>query len=70
LRIHGLPQEYWRHKIFFAIANSVGTPICSDVASYKPMVDRSFGQFARVLVDMDVTTTLKSSKKRICASKG
>jgi hypothetical protein len=43
LRIHGLPQEYWHSRIFFAIANSVGTPICTDVASAKPMIERSFG---------------------------
>jgi len=29
--------------------------ICTDAASSKPMVERTFGQFARVLVDMDVT---------------
>lgn len=55
IRIHGLSQEYWRPKILFAIANSVGTPICTDPASTKPMVDRTFGHFARVLVDMDLT---------------
>jgi hypothetical protein len=26
IRIHGLSQEYWRPKILFAIASSVGTP--------------------------------------------
>jgi hypothetical protein len=55
IRIHGLSQEYWRPKILFAIANSVGTPICTDSASTKPLVDRTFGHFARVLVDMDLT---------------
>jgi hypothetical protein len=25
VRIYGLPQEYWRPKIFFAIASSAGT---------------------------------------------
>jgi len=28
LKIHGLSQEYWRKRIIFAIASSVGTPIC------------------------------------------
>lgn len=59
LRIYGLSQEYWRPKILFAIANSVGTPICTDSASSKPMIDRTFGQFVRILVDMDVTQTLR-----------
>jgi hypothetical protein len=43
----------------FAIANSVGTPICTYFASAKPMIERTFGQYARVLVDMDVTQTLR-----------
>lgn len=59
VRLHGLPQEYWRPRIFFAIANSVGTPICTDSASTKPMIDRTFGQYARVLVDMDITKDLR-----------
>jgi len=59
LRIYGLSQEYWRPKILFAIANSVGTPICTDSASSKPMIDRTFGQFVRILVDKDVTRTLR-----------
>lgn len=59
VRIYGLPQEYWRPKILFAIANSAGTPICTDAASTKPMMERTFGQFARVLVDMDVTQELR-----------
>ena len=59
VRVHGLPQEYWRPKILFAIASSAGTPICTDAASAKPMIERTFGQFARVLVDMDVTQTLR-----------
>jgi hypothetical protein len=59
VRIHGLPQEYWRPRILFVIASSVGTPICTDAALAKPMIERTFGQFARVLVDMDVTQTLR-----------
>lgn len=59
VRIYGLPQEYWRPRILFAIANSAGTPICTDAASTKPMMERTFGQFARVLVDMDVTQELR-----------
>lgn len=59
VRIYGLAQEYWRPRILFAIAGSVGTPICTDSASSKPMIERSFGQFARVLVDMDISQTLR-----------
>jgi len=54
LRIYGLSQEYWRPKILFAIASSVGTPICTDQATSKSRFDREFGHFARVLVDMDL----------------
>jgi len=59
IRIHGLSQEFWRPKILFAIANVVGTPISTDAASSKPMVERTFGQFARVLVDMDLSQDLR-----------
>ncbi|AES97134.1 hypothetical protein MTR_5g045890 [Medicago truncatula] len=48
LTVHDL--EYWRPRIFFAIASSVGTPVCTDSASSKPMIERTFSQFARVLV--------------------
>ena len=54
LRIYGLLQEYWRPKILFAIANSVGTPICTDQVTNKPMFEREFGHLSRVLVDMDL----------------
>jgi hypothetical protein len=59
LQIHGLSQEYWRPKILFAIAGSVGTPICTDIASAKPMIERTFGQYARVLVDLDISQPLR-----------
>jgi len=55
VRIYGLEQEYWRPKNFFVIASSVGTPICTNSASTKPMIEKTFGQYVRVLVDMDVT---------------
>lgn len=59
VRIYGLSQEYWRKKILFAIASSVGTPICTDSISGKPMIERTFGHFARVLVDMDLAQQLR-----------
>ncbi|XP_058761211.1 uncharacterized protein LOC131634557 [Vicia villosa] len=58
IRLFGLSQEYWRPRIVFAIASCVGTPICIDAASSKSRVDRTFGQYVRVLVDMDLTKTL------------
>ncbi|XP_058776574.1 uncharacterized protein LOC131650888 [Vicia villosa] len=54
IRIHGLSQEYWRPRIIFAIASSIGTPICIDSASNKSAFDRPFGHFVRVLVDLDM----------------
>jgi hypothetical protein len=59
VRFYGLSQEYWRPNILFAIASSVGTPICIDAVTAKPMMERTFGQFVRVLVDMDLTHSLR-----------
>jgi hypothetical protein len=59
VRLYGLAQEYWRPNILFAIASSIGTPICTDAIVAKPMFDRTFGQYARVLVDMDLSQTLR-----------
>jgi len=59
MRIYGLSQEYWRKKIIFAIASSVGTPICVDSVTSKPAIERTFGHHARVLVDLDVSNDLK-----------
>jgi hypothetical protein len=59
VRFYGLSQEYWRPNILFAIASSVGTPICIDAITAKPMMERTFGQFVRVLVDMDLSNPLR-----------
>jgi len=45
LRILGLGQEYWRPKILFAIASSVGNLICIDSVIGKSMFERTFGHF-------------------------
>lgn len=58
IRIHGLSQEYWRPIIPFAIASSIGTPICIDSASNKSAFERPFGNFVRILVDIDLTKEL------------
>lgn len=54
MRIFGLPQEYWRPRTIFSIAGSIGVPICLDDATNK----KTFGQFARVLVDIDLKGNL------------
>ncbi|MCH82656.1 hypothetical protein A2U01_0003467 [Trifolium medium] len=59
VRFYGLAQEYWRPKILFAIASSIRTPICTDAIVTKPMFDRTFGQYVRVLVDMDLSQTIR-----------
>ncbi|XP_058776082.1 uncharacterized protein LOC131650388 [Vicia villosa] len=58
IRIHGLSQEYWRPRILFSIASSIGTPICIDSASNKSAFERPFGHFVRILVDLDLTKEL------------
>jgi hypothetical protein len=59
VKIFGLSQEYWHKNILFTIAGSIGTPICMDSASAKPMYERTFGQFARILVDIDLLQPLR-----------
>ncbi|WJX25654.1 hypothetical protein P8452_14674 [Trifolium repens] len=59
VRIFGLSQEYWHKIILFTIAGSIGTPICIDSITAKPMHERTFGQFARVLVDIDLLQPLR-----------
>ncbi|KAK2388533.1 hypothetical protein QL285_062210 [Trifolium repens] len=58
IRIFGLSQEYWRQNILFAVASSIGIPICTDSFTNKPMLERTFGHYARVLVDVDLAQEL------------
>ncbi|MCI33137.1 NBS resistance protein, partial [Trifolium medium] len=51
IRIYELPQEYWRPRTLFEIAGGVGTPLMLDEATKN----RSFGHYARVLVDIDLS---------------
>lgn len=60
IRIYGLAQEYWRQKIIFAIAGAVGSPICTDSITNKPMIERSFGHYVRVLVDLNLTQKIRN----------
>lgn len=50
IRIIGLPQEYWRSKIIYAIARGIGVPSSLDDATSN----RTFGHYARILVDIDL----------------
>jgi hypothetical protein len=59
VRFYDLSQEYWHKNILFTIASSLGTPICTDAVTAKLMHERTFGQFARVLVDMDLSQPLR-----------
>jgi hypothetical protein len=59
VRFYGLAQEYWRPNIIFAIGSSLGTPICTDDVTAKPQFERTFGHYARVLIDMDLSQTLR-----------
>jgi hypothetical protein len=59
VRLLELPQEYWSHNILFAIASCLETPIILDAATSKCPLERSFGHFARVLIDIDLSTKLR-----------
>ncbi|MCI34005.1 defensin-like protein, partial [Trifolium medium] len=49
-----LPQEYWRQRTLFEIASEVDTPLALDDAT----LNRTFGHYARVLVDIDLSKHL------------
>jgi hypothetical protein len=59
VKIFGLSWEYWHNNILFTINGSIGTPICMDSASAKPMHERTFGQFVRILVYIDLLQPLR-----------
>jgi len=52
-----LPQEYWRKKTLFEIASGLGTPLTID----KATLSRKFGLYARVMVDVDLSSQLSDS---------
>ncbi|MCI08844.1 NADPH:quinone oxidoreductase-like, partial [Trifolium medium] len=54
IRIHGLAREYWRPTILFEIAGALGIPLALDEATMK----RTFGHFARVLIEVDLNSDL------------
>jgi hypothetical protein len=51
IRLMELPQEYWRQRTLFEIASAVGTPLALDESTNH----RTFGHYARVLVDIDLS---------------
>ena len=57
VRLMQLPQEYWREKTLFEIAYGVGTPSIIDKATQS----RLFGIYARILVDVDMSSKLFDS---------
>jgi hypothetical protein len=59
VKFFGLSQEYWHKNILFTIVGSLGTLICIDSVTAKPMHERTFGQFARVLIDIDLLQPLR-----------
>jgi hypothetical protein len=54
IRLVELPQEYWRERTLKEIASAVGTPIDID----GPTRNRTFGHYARILVDIDLSKKL------------
>ncbi|KAL6206463.1 hypothetical protein ACLB2K_023711 [Fragaria x ananassa] len=57
VRLYGLSQDYWHPQHLMEIARGVGTPLQLDRAT----IEREFGYYARVLVDVDVASDLPSS---------
>lgn len=55
IRIIGLPQEYWRPRILFAISRGIGIPLSHDDAT----INKYLGHYARVLVDIDLAKPLQ-----------
>jgi len=54
IRLLNLPLEYWLERTLLEIAGAIGTPLIIDAATQK----RTFGHYARVLVDIDFSHRL------------
>jgi len=50
---------YVTNNFIFAIASGLGSPIILDVATSKCPIERSFGHFARVLIDIDLFAKIR-----------
>ncbi|AES62086.1 DUF4283 domain protein [Medicago truncatula] len=57
VRLMNLPHEYWGKQTIFEIASGLGSPLTIDDAT----VNRRFGLFARVLVDVDLANKMFDS---------
>ncbi|XP_057793450.1 uncharacterized protein LOC131010072 [Salvia miltiorrhiza] len=57
VRIHYLPIEYWNPQVISGIGRYLGHPLKIDGASAR----RDFGQFARILVEIDMSQNLPST---------
>jgi len=47
------------YNIIFAIASCLGTPLRLDAETSKCPLERSFGHFARVLIDIDLSANIR-----------
>jgi hypothetical protein len=54
-----LPREYWSRNIILAIVSCLGTPMTLDAATSKCPLERSFGYYARVLIEIDLSTKIR-----------
>lgn len=54
MKFWDLGLEFWEAMTLFEIANGVGIPVKIDLNT----LDRKFGLFARVLVDVDLSSDL------------
>ncbi|KAI9193780.1 hypothetical protein LWI28_000133 [Acer negundo] len=57
VRFYDLSWEYWHPKIISDLAKGIGVPLRLD----KAIIDSDFGHFARVLVDVDVSSSPPTS---------
>ncbi|XP_057770728.1 uncharacterized protein LOC130990516 [Salvia miltiorrhiza] len=57
VRIHYLPIEYWHPEILAGIGRYIGHPIKIDGASAR----RDFGQFARLLIELDMSKSFPTT---------
>lgn len=57
IQIYGLSLEYWHPKILMSIARGVGIPLKLDRATRA----KTYGYYARVLVEVDLSAPLPSS---------
>ncbi|KAK2662295.1 hypothetical protein Ddye_000869 [Dipteronia dyeriana] len=57
VRFYDLSWEYWHPNIIFYLAKGIGVPLRLD----KATIDGDFRHYARVLVDVDMSTLLPSS---------